>query len=259
MAAPPAGHATVWAVGDGNAKRHGRAVASLIARGRPDLLVYLGDVYRHGTAAEFAGNYAASFGRLARITAPTPGNHDWPNHATGYDPYWRHARGRPPPPWYAFDVAGWRFLSLNSQVKHGLGSPQYRWLTAQLRGPGTCRIAFWHRPRFSAGVEHGDAHDLTDVWNALRGHAALVLNGHEHDMQQLAPIDGVTELVIGAGGAPLHPVRRDDPRLVFADDTDWGALRLQLRPGSATYAFVAADGRVLDQGRVSCRGSRTEQ
>ena len=245
--------ATVWAVGDGNAKRHGQAVAALIARSKPDLLLYLGDVYRHGTAAEFAGNYMSSYGRLAKITAPTPGNHDWPNHATGYDAYWRQERGRTPPPWYTFTVAGWQILSLNSQMKHGRASPQYHWLLPRLRAPGTCRIAYWHRPRYSAGVEHGNQHDLREMWDALRGHAALVVSGHEHDMQRLKPIDGITELVVGAGGAPLYPVRRSDPRLVFADDTQWGALRLRLTRTAAAYAFIAADGRVLNQGVVRCR------
>jgi hypothetical protein len=250
LAARPA---TVWVVGDGTAKRRGRTVAALIARGKPDLLVYLGDVYKHGTAANFARNYASSYGRFARITAPTPGNHDWPNHVSGYDRYWRRARGAPAPPWYTFTAAGWQFISLNSQVKHGRASPQFRWLVAELRGAGTCRIAFWHRPRFSAGIEHGDQRDMTDVWDALRGHVALVLNGHEHDMQRLAPIDGITELIVGTGGAPLHPVRRHDPRVVFAQDTQWGALRMQLRPGFASYAFIGADGQVLNKGRVGCR------
>jgi len=249
----PGRPAMVWAVGDGNAKRHGRAVAALIARGRPDLVVYLGDVYKHGTAAQFADNYASSFGRFARITAPTPGNHDWPNHVTGYDPYWRRARGVATAPWYTFNAGGWQFLSLNSQVKHGRASPQYHWLIAQLRRPGTCRIAFWHRPRFSAGIEHGDQHDLSEMFDALRGHVALVINGHEHDMQRLAPIHGITELVVGTGGAPLYPVHRNDPRLVFAQDTQWGALRLRLAPGTASYAFIAEGGRVLNQGHVTCR------
>jgi hypothetical protein len=149
-------------------------------------------------------------------------------------------------------VAGWQLLSLNSQVKHGRASPQYHWLLSQLRRPGTCRIAFWHRPRFSAGVEHGDQHDLSEMWDALRGHVALVLNGHEHDMQRLAPLDGITELVVGTGGAPLYPVRRD-PRLMFAQSSQWGALRLRLAPASASYAFIATDGRVLNQGSVTCR------
>ena len=79
----PSRHAVIWAVGDGaDGGSTGRAVAARISAGRVDRLLYLGDVYEDGTASEFRGNYADTYGGLAARTAPTPGNHDWPNHAT---------------------------------------------------------------------------------------------------------------------------------------------------------------------------------
>jgi hypothetical protein len=246
--------AVIWAVGDGaNGSDPARAVAARIAAGRVDRLLYLGDVYPHGTRTDFARNYATTYGPLAAKTAPTPGNHDWRNSATGYDPYWRRALRRPPSDWYAFRAAGWQLLSLNSEAPHDHGSAQERWLRARLRAPGTCRIAFWHRPRYSAGTHHGDQPDMTALWNDLRGHAAIVIAGHEHDMQRLKPIDGITELISGAGGNSHYAVRADDTRLAFANDRDDGALRLTLRPGAAAYAFIAADGRLLDRGTITCR------
>ena len=251
--AAPAHRAVLWAVGDGaDGGAAGRAVAARIAASRFDRLLYLGDVYEHGTAADFRRKYAPAFGRFAARTAPTPGNHDWPHHATGYDPYWRRALGAPLPHWYAFRAGGWEVLSLDSEAPHGRGSPQERWLRARLRGGGTCRIAFWHRPRFSAGSHHGDQRDMAPLWDDLRGRAAIALAGHEHDMQRLRPIDGITEFVSGAGGADRYRLRRD-PRLAFGDDTSYGALRLDLRPGAADYAFVSAAGRVLDRGTIRCR------
>jgi hypothetical protein len=252
-AAAPAQRAVLWAVGDGATDGAGaRAVATRIAAGRFDRLLYLGDVYESGTAGDFRGAYASTYGRFAARTAPTPGNHDWPNHATGYDPYWRRALGAPLPHWYAFRAGGWQVLSLDSEASHGRGSTQERWLRARVRGGGTCRIAFWHRPRFSAGSHHGDQRDMAALWDDLRGRAAIALAGHEHDMQRLRPIDGITELVSGAGGADRYRLRRD-PRLAFGNDTTYGALRLDLRPGAATYAFVSAAGRVLDRGTIRCR------
>jgi calcineurin-like phosphoesterase family protein len=111
--------------------------------------------------------------------APTPGNHDWPDHESGYDSYWQRVTGAPTPPWYAFRAGGWHVLVLNSEAPHGPGSAQLRWLRAQLRGRTSCRLANWHRPRFSAG-RHGDQPDMSPMWDALRGHAALVLSGHDH-------------------------------------------------------------------------------
>jgi hypothetical protein len=245
--------AEVWAVGDGADGGHAaRALAGEIIRARPDRLLYLGDVYQRGTPYEFAHHYAPVYGRLATRTAPTPGNHEWPNHRRGYDRYWRKITGQPTPPWYAFRIGGWQLLSLNSEAPHGARSAQLRWLRRQLREPGTCRLAFWHRPRYSAGP-HGDQPDVQPFWNALRQRATLVLGGHDHDLQRLHPRGGITELVAGAGGHSQYGVNRDDSRLAYADDTRTGALRLRLKPGRANIAFVAVTGRVLDRSTVRCR------
>ena len=107
--------ATVWAVGDTDGSSGAEGVARLIARDPPTRLLYLGDVYETGTAAEFERNYDRLYGKLRHVTAPTPGNHDWPNHARGYDRYWARVTGRRPPSFYAFDLAGWRIISLNSE------------------------------------------------------------------------------------------------------------------------------------------------
>ena len=246
--------AVVYAVGDGaDGGDNGQRVAAMIAAERPDRVLYLGDVYPSGTTTDFRDRYAPTYGRFARITAPTPGNHDWPNHVVGYDTYWRGVSGRRPPSYYAFSLAGWRILSLNSEDEHGPGSEQIRWLRDQVRGPGTCRLAFWHRPRFSAGAMHGDQPDVQPFWDALEGHAPLVLNGHEHDMQQIERGQGITELVAGGGGADLYAVDTAYRGLVFGDDDDYGALRLELRPGAARFRFVSADGRTLRSGSVGCR------
>ncbi|HEV7885905.1 MAG TPA: metallophosphoesterase [Solirubrobacteraceae bacterium] len=257
----PARRAVVWAVGDGaDGGAAAKAVARRVRAGPVDRFLYLGDVYGpqpiaflrgDGSASDYRTRYAPVYGALAPITAPTPGNHEWPRRGDGYEPYWRRVMGRTPPAYYTFSIGGWQILSLNSEAPHGRGSPQVRWLARQVARPGTCRLAFWHRPRFSAG-RHGDQPDVAPLWDAVRGRAALVVNGHDHDMQRLRPIGGTTELVSGAGGHghyELHP----DARRLFGDDRTYGALRIDLRPGHARLRFVAAGGRVLDSSAVRCR------
>ena len=52
-AAPRAG-TIVWAVGDGgNGSDEARTLERLIARDNPRRVLYLGDVYEHGTATDF--------------------------------------------------------------------------------------------------------------------------------------------------------------------------------------------------------------
>ena len=243
----------VWAVGDAAAGTLASdGVAGMIRSHRVDRLLYLGDVYETGTAREFNANYRPLYGSLDAVTAPTIGNHEWPNVATGYVPYWTAASGAPPPFWYEFAVSGWQLISLNSNLPSS--ADQERWLASLIRKTpryGNCRIAFMHHPVYSAGL-HGDLEALQPLFDELRGQARIVLAGHDHDMQRLRPVDGITQYVEGAGGNELYPVNRDDQRLAFGDDTHHGALRLGLRPGRAALTFVAADGSALDRSALTC-------
>lgn len=245
--------AVVWAVGDAAAPLPAaRRLATAIRRARPDRFLYLGDVYEYGTAAEFRRNYDPLYGSLASTTEPTPGNHEWANRLSGYYPYWRAKKGRSQPPWSSVQTAGWELLNLNSEAAHGPGSRQLRWLERRLATGGDCRIAFWHRPRFSAGLVHGDAPDTAPLWNALRGRARAVLSGHEHDLQRLRPRGGLTQYVAGAGGRSRYRLTGTDQRLAWGRDDREGALRIVLEPGSATFEFRDAGGRVLDRSSTTC-------
>jgi hypothetical protein len=220
----PSGHAVVWAVGDGADGGPGAvALAKVIARRKPDLFLYLGDIYPDGAKDVWDKAYAPSFGRMAAITAPTSGNHDYPEEKTGYVPYWTKTHGVKPPPYYSFRAGGWQFFSLNSEIPAGAGSPQLRWLKKQLAGAkGTCRIGFWHRPRYSAGTVHGDNPAMEPLWQALKGHASLILNGHEHNMQRMKPRDGMVEIVAGAGGHSFYGLQRGYRGLAFSRANEFG-------------------------------------
>lgn len=251
-----AGADGVWAVGDGAvAGTEDDALAARVQAAGVDRLLYLGDVYERGTASDYRQNYDPSWGRFKAITSPTPGNHEWGYRAVGYDPYWgalapRTGGGH----WYSFNHAGWHFVSLNSEEDTSSASAQVAWLRADLaRYPGTCTVAFWHRPRYSAGG-HPDAPEVQPFWDALAGHAAIVVNGHDHDYQRFSPVRGITQLVVGSGGRrTLDPVNRSDPRLAFADDTHLAALRLRLAGRGATYELIDGDGVRRDGGSVGCR------
>ena len=244
--------AVVWAVGDAATPGEpADRVAALVRRGEPDRFLYLGDVYETGSARDFRRWYQPRFGRLARITEPTIGNHEWGNRYRGYYPYWLRRKGHRVPPWFKTSIAGWEILSLNSQARHGPRSAEVRWLESALEGPGDCRIAFMHRPRYSAGA-YGGAPDLNPLWNRLAGHAKIVLAGHDHNLQRHRPQRGLTQYVVGAGGRGRYGLHRGNPTLVFGRDDVEGALRMVLRPGQALLEFRATSGRLLDRSRASC-------
>jgi hypothetical protein len=245
--------AVVWAAGD--VATPGPAadrVAELVRRGKPDRFLYLGDVYETGSLRDFQRWYHPRLGALARITEPTIGNHEWDNRFRGYYRYWAGRKGRTYPPWSKTRIAGWEILNLNSQAPHGTGSPQVRWLESALTGPGDCRIAFWHRPRYSAGAYSGAA-DLNPFWNRLSGHARIVLSGHDHNLQRHRPQRGLTQYVVGAGGRARYKLRAENrSTLAWGRDNIDGALRMVLKPGRALLEFRGPGGHVLDRSHATC-------
>ena len=248
-----AGGTVVWAVGDAaDGSSRSWRVARLVTRDRPEAVLYLGDVYEKGTLEDFREKLAAPYRAVLKRMLPTPGNHEWPRRRTGYDPFWKSVTGRRTRPWYSTRVAGWQIVSLNTEARHDAAAPQVRWARKHLRGGGTCRIAFWHHPRFNAGL-HADAADVQPLWDAVKGRVALVLTGHDHNLQRFAPLDGVVQIVSGAGGRGLHEVREEDPRLEFADNSAYGGVRLTLHRERAEVEFVDAGGAVLDRSSVRCR------
>lgn len=245
---------TVWAVGDADTSSRARSLAAFVRHRPMNRFIYLGDVYETGTAREFRTGYDALWGPLAARTTPTPGNHEWPNRDVGYRPYWQGKTGRPVPDWRRVTLgAGWELLSLNSEAPHGTGSEQARWLARATRRPGTCRIAAWHRPRYSTGW-HGDQSDVAPLWDGLRGHARIILSGHDHDLQRFADRDGLRQVVAGAGGRVNVPVpHRSAAEVRYVNRWTTGAARLRLTRGRATIELVSATGRVLDRSAVRCR------
>jgi hypothetical protein len=245
----PGDSAQVWAVGDANPPASARVVRQ-IRGANPDRILYLGDVYQTGTAADFE-RWAKPWGGLVQRMAPTPGNHEWGNARVGYNPFWREVTGETPPSFYSFNAGGWEILSLNSEQIRW--RPARNWLREQVQPGGNCRIAFWHSPKFSAGKHKKGPRRVDRFWDALEGRTRFIINGHDHNSQRMHPRDGIVEYIAGAGGRRLYAVNERDSRLAFSNDTNYTALRLDLTPGRARWRLVATGGTVLDQGSLSCR------
>jgi PKD repeat protein len=247
--------ATLWAVGDGadSNVRDDALAARIQSEGPLDRLLYLGDVYETGTAQEFSNYYTPSYGRFKPITSPTIGNHEWPNRATGYDPYWgSQGLGPNGEHYYSFDMDGWHVVSLNSEEDTSATSPQLAWLQADLAPyPGSCTILFLHKPWLSTSFyRHNFA--LEPVIDQLSGRGVLLLSGHHHNYQRFKPERGVTQLVVGTGGHSFHQVNEADARLVRSTEVEDGALRMTLNTGRLDYEFVTTQGARLDSGSIPC-------
>jgi hypothetical protein len=248
-ATAPSSPQVVWAFGDGaDGSASQRRLAKLVIADDPDRVLYLGDVYETGTADEFERNFRRPYRKLLKRMLPTPGNHEWANRVTGYNPFWRKVTGERTQPWYAVRLGSWQVLSLNSEA---LGSAQSRWLGRALGRDAPCRLAISHRPRFSASL-HGDQSDLQPTWAALRGKVAVWLAGHDHNLQRFPAIRGTVQLVAGSGGRERYDVDESDDRLAFSDDAHFGAYRLELYDDRIEAVAMSSAGRELDATTISC-------
>ena len=90
----------------------------------------------------------------------------------------------------------------------------------------------------------------------------IVLNGHDHIYERYVPQDangnavpnGITEFVVGTGGADHTSIVSTSPNLVTANANTFGVLKLILHPTSADYQFIPdkTSGTFTDSGSILC-------
>jgi hypothetical protein len=225
-----------------------RATAAIVQQFPTATVFTAGDnAYKRGRADEFADCYGPTWGAFRSRTRPAPGNHEhYTPEASGYAGYFGV------PLYYSFDLGSWHIVSLDSMLDMAPASPQLDWLRHDLEGnTRPCIAAIWHHPRFSSGIhgrQRNDPGRHTDmVWSVLASHhAALIINGHDHDYERFAPRDGIRQIVVGTGGGELRPfvwrVRGSEHR----DARHYGVLLLTLHQQSYDWHFITVDGVIGD-------------
>jgi hypothetical protein len=240
-------------INDGDARR-----AELLG-GIAGTVFTTGDnVYDRGTIDEFANCYDPTWGQYRDHTMPVPGNHDYlTSQAEGYYRYFGV------PPYYAYDAGEWRVYALNSEIDISDNSEQARWLKNDLvANPKKCVMAYWHRPRWSSGREHGSSAEMQAFWSILaNANAELVVAGHEHNYERFAAMDangnainpGLRQFVVGTGGASHYDFGSILPASQARNSDTSGVLKLTLRPDRYDWEFIPAAGGIFsDSGSTSC-------
>ncbi len=246
------------------------ATARLLDR-IPGTVFTAGDhVYGADEPEAYGDCYGPTWGRHLARTRPAPGNHDYRiDRARGYFDYFGDRAGTAGEGWYAFDLGTWRVVVLNSNCAKiggcGPETPQLEWLARELASSSDrrCQLAIFHHARFSSG-HHGPHEEVSALWELLhRSGADVVVNGHDHSYERLAPVDargepdparGIRSFVVGTGGAPLHPFSKPPlPITEVRDDTTFGVLSLRLGEGRYDWAFhPATAGGARDAGSAPC-------
>jgi len=235
----------------------------------PGTVFTAGDnVYEDGTAEEYANCYGPSWGRHKDRTYPAIGNHEY--HASDGAPHFEYfgaAAGAADKGYYSYEAGAWKVIVLNSnagRVAVDAGSPQEQWLRDELASSDhACTLAYWHHPRFSSGV-YGDDDRFDAFWQALYEYGAdLVLVGHEHHYERLAPLNpagqvdaarGIRQIIVGTGGRYLRPTGLPRTGSEVRDAETHGVLKLTLSHDSYDWEFIPVAGQTFaDAGSDICR------
>ncbi len=265
--APPPGSEVFVGAGDiASCSSSGDEATATVLDNIAGTVFTLGDnAYESGTATEFANCYDPSWGRHKTRTRPSPGNHDYvTSGASAYYAYFGANAGSPSTGYYSYDLGDWHIIALNSNIARTTGSTQEQWLRADLAAnTKSCTLAYWHHPRFSSGLEHGDDVSMQPLWQALYdANADVILSGHDHDYERFAPqtpagvadpARGIREFIVGTGGRSHYSLGTLKANSEIFDATTYGVLKLTLAAGSYNWQFVpVAGGAFTDSGSGSC-------
>jgi uncharacterized protein YjdB len=223
------------------------------------------NAYSDGTSTEYQQCYDPTWGRHKARTKPSPGNHDYhTSGAAGYYGYFGSLAGPSGRGYYSYDLGDWHIISLNSEVSMSAGSAQETWLRTDLAASTKqCTLAYWHKPRFSSGTNHGSLSSAQPLWQALYDfHAEIVLNGHEHNYERFAPqtptgtadaTNGIREFVVGTGGESHYTGNSPIANSQVFNGSTFGVLKLTLSAGTYSWQFIPVSGQSFtDSGSGTC-------
>lgn len=244
------------------------------AAGVKDEVFAVGDlVYPSGRTQDFANCFTPSWGSPARgimkKIRPVPGNHEYDTPgASGYYEYFGARAGTAGKGYYSYDLGEWRIYALNSEIAVSAQfstedkKAQEDWLKKDIAdNPRKCSLAYWHHPRFSSSF-HRSEPLMAPLYQILYdANVEVVISGHDHTYERFAPqtpvgaldtLKGVTQIVVGTGGAELRGFYAPSPNSVSRVEGYNGVLKLTLGAGGYQHAFLATNGSIWDPGSGKC-------
>jgi len=207
------------------------------------LMIHTGDIaYESGTLAELEDTFFAIYAPLLRSFAmfPSIGNHDDSGMFRRVFDVPRTGDHN----WYSFDYGDIHFVALDT---NDFGSAQEAWLRTDLAASDReWTVVFGHHPPYSSG-EHGSSTDLRAKLAAIfQEHPVdLVLSGHDHDYERVAPQGGVHYVVTGGGGRGTRPVGTSS-FTAFSEQV-LNFVYVEVQDGRLLLHAIDAEGTEFDQ------------
>ena len=227
----------------------GRQMAVWHERVGFEFVLMTGDnIYGADTPAEmkrkFEEPYAALLAKNVKFYAAL-GNHDNPNQRF-YKLY--NMDGQQ---YYTFrPKMGARFFAIDSNY---IDHKQLAWLEKELAASGSeWKIVFFHHPLYSSGRNHGPALSTRQVLEPIfvKHGVSVVLTGHEHFYERIAPQKGIHHFISGGGGKLRPGDIRKDPQTVKGFDTDLHFLLMEIDGDDLWFQAVSRTGKTVDSGTI---------
>jgi hypothetical protein len=147
--------------------------------------------------------------------------------------------------------AGVRFFALDSRT---LDAEQLEWLRTGLKESGSrWKIVFLHHPLYTSGRYGTSARTLRGSLEPvlIEGDADVVLAGHEHFYERVAPQRGILYFISGAAGSLRRGDIRPSPLTARGFDTDYSFMLMEASGDDLHFQVISRLGETVDAGVVT--------
>lgn len=233
-----------------------KKVASRIIKIDPRIVLNTGDLVENGNSRTQWDSY---FQIVKDLASTTPiysaiGNHERES-SLYYDQFFLpHNNPDSTEAYYSFDYGRGHFIALNTNISYGPGSAQYKWLEGDLQSASEADyiFVFFHHPPYSSSTAHGSNLNVRRAFSPLfeTYGVDVVFNGHDHTYERTYPINGVTYIVTGGGGAPRYSIKSQRESWSAYAESSLHCVKVLVSEYSLKLWMVKPDGTVKDSALV---------
>jgi hypothetical protein len=207
-------------------------------------LTSAGDTDSNWTSQMFSSSFANIRTELANLSyLPVMGNHEGSGSLfLRYFPQPYVAAG-----YWSFDYGPVHVVMMDQYVSYGSGSAEYNWVKSDLAATTKkWKVVMIHEPGWSANGGHANNSTIQSVYEPLfeQYQVAMVVAGHNHYYAR-AMVNGIPELTIGTGGAPLYSPASGQPDIVKTYQGN-GYAKFSISGSTLTGTFISSSGSTID-------------
>lgn len=230
-------------------------MAAFRARFPFDFVITTGDniIGDQDRPADFAEKFEQPFRSLldARVRFyATLGNHDKASNRS-YSPWNMNGRR-----YYSFAVENVRFFALDSNRPD---RAELAWADDALRTSNEAwKIAYFHHPLYSDGVQHGPSLELRVLFEPMlvRYGVDVVFSGHDHVYERLSPQQGISYFVTGTGGQAVRTLRKSAATAASFDREQTFTV-VEVSAAGLFFQTISRSGATVDAGVLSKRAQNS--